>query len=370
MILNAYAVLDAFLSVLRPGLGLWLVVLTFSAWRMWINSENALENRKHLEDRCYLVFALAGLQLGLNVVSWPLFYLLLESYVPQWPGVMCIYGVTRIGTDSIGPSRFLPGLVSTLQISKPALVFLSGSWFVLYLLNRATRTAPLTGRVLVLVMAAALLGVADAAAEGAYLVIPKKEEFLVAGCCTDVLNDSGHGGRFLPPDEEEKITPWLYAGYYSINAGLLLGLGYYGWRERRATKGWLVLLLLLGGLCLFTNAVFLIEAAAPRLLHLPYHHCPYDLVPKAPESLVAVALFLLGSFAVGWACLTAWLGDISESVALLPAMVGQLLRLGFFACLGSLVIMSLELAPSPDELPRLLHHLVSLVILPLELALT
>jgi len=94
---------------------------------------------------------------------------------------MCIYGVTRIGTGSLGPSRFLPTLVTVLQATKPALVFLSGAWFVLHTLNRRTRTASLTGRVLVLLVLAGSLAVADAAVETAYLVIPKKEVSCLLG---------------------------------------------------------------------------------------------------------------------------------------------------------------------------------------------
>jgi hypothetical protein len=90
--------------------------------------------------------------------------------------------------------------------------------------------------------------------------------------------------------------------------------------------------------------VFLIEVAAPRLLGLPYHHCPYDLVPRAPESLVAVALFLAGTFAVGWACVASWLGNKAEARPLLAAAVSWLLQVAVFSYLLSLVMMSVELA--------------------------
>src|SRR5205823_540731 len=87
MILNTYAVLDAFLSLLRLGLGLLVLGLGLSVWVAWLRSAPGGENRKALEDRCYLLFLLAGLLLALNVVSWPIMYLLLQSYVPEWPGV-------------------------------------------------------------------------------------------------------------------------------------------------------------------------------------------------------------------------------------------------------------------------------------------
>lgn len=348
MILNAYAVLDAFVSLLRMGLGLLVLWLGLSAWVMWRRLAPASEQRKSLEDRCYLLFLLAGLLLWLNVLSWPIFYLLLQSYVPEWPGVMCIYGVTRIGSGSLGPARYLPGLVTALQVLKPALVFLSGAWFVLYLINRRTRTAPLTGRVLSLLLVAGLVAVADATAEGAYLVIPKKEEFPSSGCCTTSFDAASGSSRFLPPAllGEERI-PQLFAAFYAVNGALVLGLllGVRLCRRRRAVRlVWLGLLLVGAALSVVVNGVFLVEVAAPRLLHLPYHHCPYDLVPGAPESLAAVALFLAGNCCVGWACVAGWLGGSPESRAVLPRTVGRLLTVAFLCYLWFVVMMSVELA--------------------------
>ncbi|HEY7308756.1 MAG TPA: hypothetical protein VH643_05255 [Gemmataceae bacterium] len=299
-----------------------------------------------MEDRSHLLLLLAAVLLWLNVVSWPVFYLLLQSYVPQWPGVMCIYGVTRIGTGSLGTARFLPPLVTSLQALKPILVFLSGAWFVLHLLNRRTRTAPLTGRVLLVLLASGFVAVADAAAEGAYLVIPKKEVFLSAGCCTDVFNEESRADRFVPKGlVGEERTPRLYAVYYAVNLGMVLALA-VGVRlfRRRLALGWLAPLALMVAITAAVNAVFLIEAAAPRLIHMPDHHCLYDLVPRAPESLAAVALFVLGAFAVGWACVAGWLGNGPESRAFLAGTIPRLLYLGLLGCLGSLVILSVELA--------------------------
>jgi hypothetical protein len=92
------------------------------------------------------------------------------------------------------------------------------------------------------------------------------------------------------------------------------------------------------------NALFLVEAAAPLLLHLPYHHCPYDLLPLVPESMGAIGLFVLGAFGVGWACIAEVLGSHAETDEVLPNLNRKLLQIGLFGCLGSLAMMSLELA--------------------------
>ncbi len=310
MILNTYAVLDGFLGLLRLGLGLLVLALGLAAWRAWRKTASLPNDRKALEDRCYLLFLLGGLLLVLNLLAWPVFYLLLQSYVPEWPNVMCIYGVTRIGTGSIGPARHLPSLVTALQIAKPALVFLSGAWFVLYLVNRQTRTAPLTGRIVLVLLAAGLLAVGDAAAEETYLAIPKKEEFSSAGCCTGTFDSQAQASRFLPAALVADNHIWmLYVAYYGINALVALAADLCARLARkRLPRAGLLLLLLVAAGAIAVNTVFLVDVAAPRLLHLPYHHCPYDLIPRAPESLLAVALFVFASFAVGWAAIAAWLG--------------------------------------------------------------
>lgn len=345
MIVNSYAVIDTVLGLSRLGLGVFVVCQGLSAWTTWHRHKDAPEARQAIEDRCYLLFLLGGLLLLLNVLSWPVFYLLLQSYVPQWPGVMCIYGVTRIGLGSLGLARFLPLLVDVLELLKPALVFASGAWFVLYLVNRRTRTAPLTGRVLVLLTVAGLLATADAAAEVSYLFIPKKERFLSAGCCTAILEDEARTARLLPRAlVGDTDVPRLYAAYYLGNLLMATATTIAGRQARRIRPGTYAALLLGAGAVLVVNSLFLVDAAAPRLLHMPDHHCPYDLVAGAPTSLVAVALLVAASFCIGWACVARWLGSVPGSRAPVPFGARRLLYAAALGYVGSVVILSTELA--------------------------
>jgi hypothetical protein len=343
MILNAYAVLDGFISLLRLFSGLLVIVLAAFAWRQWRRAPLP-EQRQTLEDRSYLLFLLSFLLLGLNLASWPLFYLLLQSYVPQWPDVMCIYGVTQVGKGTLGTSRFLPALVETLQFSKPALVFLTGACFVLYWINRRSISSPVLGRVLLGLFILGVVDVVDAGTELAYLVIPKNEKFPSLGCCT-VSPDSA--SRFVPTaligPENHSL---LYGAYYGVNLGMILLLA-ASLRSARPLA-WRNLLPLLAGaaLSVVVNAVFLVEIAAPRILHLPEHHCPYDLVGSAPESMLSVALFLGGCFCVGWSFVARCLGRCPETAPFLPQVVRGLYACAIFGYLLSLVLITTELALS------------------------
>jgi len=149
LIVNGFSVVAVFAAVLRAALGMAVLVAGARA----IRSSRSARDAGTGEDRFYLLVTLCATLVGLSVVSWPLLYLVLESYVPgsggpQWPGVMCIQGVTRIGTGSVGAASLLPPLVGTLLVTKPLLVLVSGAWLVLHLVNRKSRTGALTGRVL------------------------------------------------------------------------------------------------------------------------------------------------------------------------------------------------------------------------------
>lgn len=343
MILNTYAILVAFVAGLRLLLGLLVIRLAVAAWLGSARGANA-EARDAAQDRVYLLFLLTLLLLALNLAAWPLLYLLLQSYVPEWPGVMCIYGVTQIGKGTLGPARFLPDLLRLLQLTKPALVFGGGAWFVLYLLNRRTETGPLLNRLVVVLLPLGMLAATDAAADLAYVGIPKKEEFRQSGCC--LAGPEADAGRFLPPSlVGEADRPRVSAAYYAVNGAmvfaLLLATRRPGWAPGSLGLGGLAI----GGLATFAvSGLFLEEVAAPTLLGLPYHHCPYDLIPRAPGAVVAVALFAAGGFFLGWACLARWLGRGPETRPFLAGSVRRLLWLSLLGYAGSLAMLALAMA--------------------------
>jgi hypothetical protein len=341
MIVNAYAVLDAFVTVLRMGLAMAMIGLAVRGLRE--GTYAAADRRTAVENRNYLCFLLAFLLLFLNLASWPILYLLLDSYIPHWPGVMCIYGVTQVGAGSMGTSRFLPSLLAALQILKPLLAFAGGAWFMLYLAHRAAARTPPINRVLLALLAVGGIAIVDGALEAAYLAIPKHEEFLANGCCTTAPTDAG---RFTPSAlVGERTRGMLGPAYGVFNAGMILAL-FLTIRGLPSRRSVLLLSGLLAGAALTAavSAAFLVDVAAPAWLHLPHHHCAYDLIPRAPESLAGVIAFVLGTFAVGWAWATAWFADDAESPSNARRLVRTLLVTSFFAYLGSLALVVVEFA--------------------------
>ncbi|HZU34991.1 MAG TPA: hypothetical protein VFA18_03740 [Gemmataceae bacterium] len=347
MDLNAYGVLDAFVTCLRLGLGLAVVALGVPAWWKW-RTADSVERRRFFEDRSYLLFLLATVLLVLNFVSWPLFYLLLQSFVSQMR-VMCIYGVTKFGTGSLSASRFLPGILTALEALKPFLIFLTGAWFVLYLLNRSTRTAPLMPRVLLAVILLGAVAVVDSTAEATYLAIPKTEDFESSGCCMDAFDAQERASSRLPRSlVGEHYGPWLWGLFYGVSGGMGLALLLYLRRPAWQQSGLRLVLLAVGAsLSLAVALVFLVEIAAPKLLGLPHHHCPYDLVPHVPQSIPAIALYVLGGFAAGWACITGWFGRSAEAMPYFTKHMRSVLALSLVGYTASVGMLSVELFGMP-----------------------
>jgi len=91
---------------------------------------------------------------------------------------------------------------------------------------------------------------------------------------------------------------------------------------------------------------FLVQIAAPRMLHLPHHYCAYDLVSVVPESVVGIMLFVVGSLAIGWACAAAWFGQHTATSSYMPELLDKVLFLALVGYSSSLILFSTELAVS------------------------
>ena len=345
MILNVYTVFDLALVALRLPLGVFLIAWTWRAWRGSSGEGRGGEAAARLEGRLYLSLMAAGLLFVLNLLAWPLLYAVLQSYIPQWPGVMCIYGVTRIGSGSEGPSRILPGMLLGLQIIKPLTVFLSGAWGWMYMASRGTETAAHQGRVALLVVMFGALTMVEATLEGAYLLTPKREQFAEAGCCTAPLEAELRSGRFVPGAWRKTEADWTLALFVVVH---LLLATLLACRARRPLNGlgppwWMMLLL--AAIAIPVGLAFLKEVASPRILHLEYHHCLYDLFVRAPESLVGAGMGAAGVFSLGWARLVAGAESRTASRAAgAGRLTAGLLATGALGYLGCVIHFTVALA--------------------------
>lgn len=313
MVTSGYATLAGFIAALQFAAALWALAVGLRSVAATAADESAAER---LEARTYLGGLLAYLLLGTSLVSWLVLYLMLESFVPQWKGAMCIYGVTQIGSGSLGIYRWLPRLIMLEQGLKPLLIFVTGAALVVYRLYRRQGTQMLLPRVATLLLLAAALAACDAGIELAYLAIPKRESLPNSGCCS--VSSVEHDRTPLAgPPEQRQWTTAFFASQALMALLLMCGAATGGQALLRRTLP----LVLLAAVTLGVAVQFLIHVASPTLLHLPYHHCIYDLITQVPESGVATLLLFAGTCCVGWAAVVS--GVVQRAA---PAEAGRDVR--------------------------------------------
>lgn len=314
MIWNAASSAALFLVLLRfLTSGLILAVAlraAFSGNRQASSSELA-EGR---EARNYLLLSLSTALLVLSLTAWPLFYLFLRSYVPHWPGVMCVYGVTRIGSGSQGLAGILPTLVRTVELLKPAAIFAAGAWYLLHRINLGSQTSPHARRLVAMSFALGTICLFESAAEGAYLLIPKSELHLAAGCCTG-FDPAQSASKFQPSSLFGPQIMDLFPAFHHFAVTIWSACLFVAFRrgsDRLGSGSWIGLSVG-SALMLGFNALQFTYVAAPIILHQPDHCCPYDLMDAAPESLLAAVLFFSSAFCVGWGAIVRFLSRHDES---------------------------------------------------------
>ena len=106
---------------------------------------------------------------------------------------------------------------------------------------------------------------------------------------------------------------------------------------------------MLGGLFFYAignAAVFVltqIEIHAPRIMGLPFHHCLYCLWQYVPDTILMYILFILGTFAIGWAFLLDMLGRTDETRDALPRSLKMLYGFAIFCLAASMVMNTIHL---------------------------
>ncbi len=311
--LDALSVVVAFLAAVEAALGVAALVLGVRDARRPAGVE--------AEVRRPLAALVAGALLAVAVLSCPVFHLLLASWVPRWPGIMCVEGVRRIGTGTTGTARWLPALLSALDGTKLLAIFAAGAWAIL-------RRTPAARGAAFAAAALGLVAVADGAIAFAYVAIPKEEVFPSAGCCTAGPAAGAAAAATVAGGIPEGL---LRAGFPLLGAGLGIAclLLAAGGAAGRGSVPALALLAVAAAASLPFAAGFLSEVAAPRLLDLPHHRCAWCAFAGAPEAPVGVVLHAGAALAAGWA-LVARLSQGSGGTA-----AGRLLLAAAFGFLGT-----------------------------------
>ena len=330
MILNALSIILIFIGVLSALLAIWGGISSLILYRKWKRPSRP-EEKTSLEDRSYLVLLIMVIVLLIRLINWPLFYVTLQSFISDIEGAMCIFGVTQV---KVGLTRFL-------EFLKPTNFFLIGGWLILHFLDRATKTSPLMRKKLLLLSIIGLFVLIDSLGD-IFLILGIAPESLVS-CCTTVTDILNRPTRTTPesilgPEYAQSLQVLFFITHLALMGFIGVSLKFRIFRR-----------LILGLLSLFAilNAfVFLlsqIEVFAPRMMHLPFHHCLYCLWQYVPDSIAMYLFFILGTFSVGWGFTTELFGRHGETAGLLPIFLRKIYSFAFFFLSASLIMLVIHL---------------------------
>jgi hypothetical protein len=330
MILNALSITMIFIGVLSALLAIWGGISSLILYRKWKRPSRP-EEKTSLEDRSYLVFLIMVIVLLIRLINWPLFYGTLQSFIHDIEGAMCIFGVTQV---KVSLTRFL-------EFLKPITFFLIGGWLILHILDRATKTSPLIKRELLLLSVISLFVLVDSMGD-ILLMIGIAPESLVS-CCTTVTDILNRPTRTTPeaffgPEYVQSLQVLFFITHLALIGFIGVSLKFRIFR--RPILGLLFLFAILNAFIFLLSQV---EVFAPRMMHLPFHHCLYCLWQYVPDSIVMYLLFILGTFSVGWGFTTELFGRQGEAADLLPGYLRKIYLFAFFFLLVSLIMLIIHL---------------------------
>jgi hypothetical protein len=267
----------------------------------------------------------------MRLINWPLFYATLQSFITDVEGAMCIFGVTQVK----------PGLTRFLELLKPINFFLIGGWLLLHFLDRGTKTSPLMRRKLLLLSVIGLFVLFDSIGD-ILLMIRIVPESLIS-CCTTITDILNRPTRATPesifgPEYAQPIQALFFITHLALMG--FIGVTLKSKIFRRPILGLLFLFSLLNAILFLLSQI---EVFAPRMMHLPFHHCLYCLWQYVPDSIIMYLFFILGTFSVGWGFTTELFGRHGETADLLPIFLRKIYWFAFFFLSAFLIMLIIHL---------------------------
>lgn len=330
MIINLFTIISLFIAAVSLILGIFQTGVSIYLYKNWKTVKTG-EQKTKLEDFAYLVLLIASVVLMVRLLSWPLFYATLNSYVPEIQGAMCVAGVAQIQA----------GMARILQTVKPLVFFVVGGWLLLNMLDRSTKTGPLMEKKFLLLSLVSLFVIGDSLGEIAYLFKVKATSSVA--CCTTIFDVPSRSSALIP----KSILGEGYGGmmiplYYTSNLVVIGVVGLLLWIGSTSVVA-LSVAFLLALLNVFLTGICGIEKIAPVLMELPFHHCLYCFPRNVPDGAIIMALFVVGTFSSGWALTLRVLGRSPETEETLQKYIKNLLWLAFVGLLSSLAMVSVHL---------------------------
>lgn len=332
MIINPFTLIALLTDSLSLIIILTIAISALCYFRQWKGSD-APDEKAFAETRVYLSFILAFTALLLRVISWPLFYIMLQSLIPLVPGAMCIFGTTQV----------MPSLTGFLEIVKPITFFLIGGWLIFHRFELSLKTHHLITRSLIALLFVCTVAGVEAITE-LFFIISFSPPGLPVSCCTAIADIEMPSVPLIPlPILAGQYHRLLSIAYHVVNVSLIGFIGYAlarVWWKGDANRH--RLLLTVFTIAALINAgvsyIALKEAIGPRLMNLPDHNCLYCLLQYRPVFIIALCLFIVGTFSPAWALSIDLLATPGDARSKSSQYVRTLLLCSFCSLLGSWIL--------------------------------
>ena len=337
MIVNVYTLIMLFVAIFSLSLGGFLFLLTIRTLLIF-KTTVPLEAKTKFEQKGYLVFLLACVILSIRMIVWPWFYFMLQSFVSEVPGAMCMFGVTQI----------LPSTVTFLQIIKPIAFFIMGGWLLCYYVDKSTPTAPLARKNLFFLLIVCGVLLTDSITDAYYVI--RMKPLMAVSCCATFFDVPLRPSAMIPQAIfGRNFQKSLFIIFYLSNIILIILLFMSSSkRDVLRLKYRRILLYSQGAIGIINIPVVLyayIENFAPRLMQLPYHHCIYCFMGRGivPDAPIMLGLFVIGTFAIGWMGILRIICRDKETQLLTERLVLKVNNLSAFCFLASLIMVTVHL---------------------------
>ncbi|MCF6157482.1 MAG: hypothetical protein E3K32_02685 [wastewater metagenome] len=337
MIINIYTLIMLFVACVSLFLGGFLLYATIQSL---VTFKTAIPAKaiNTFEQKGYLLFLIACVVIVIRMLAWPWFYFMLQSFVPEIPGAMCMFGVTQI----------LPSTVIFLQIIKPVAFFVMGGWLLCYAVDKSTPTTPLARRNLYFLLIVCSILLIDSAADISYVL--RMKPLMSVSCCATFFDTPLRPSAMIPQAIlGSNYQDILFILYYAVNI-VLIALLFTSlskkWQSLPASsKKYILYGQAALGIVNIPIVIFaFFEIIAPGLMQLPFHHCIYCFMGNGtvPDAPIMLGMFVIGTFAIGWMGILRPLCKNKEVQPVTERMLVKVNHLAVFCLLASLIMVTVH----------------------------
>ena len=326
-----------FVAFLSLSLGIFLL---YTTTKTLISFKSILptETKSRFEKKGYLIFLAACVTLSIRMIVWPWFYFMLQSFVSEIPGAMCMFGVTQV----------LPSTVTFLQIIKPISFFIMGGWLLCYYVDKSLPTTPLARKNLLFLLIVCGVLLADGIGDIYYVI--RMKPLMSVSCCATFFDVPLRPSAMIPQAIFGKnFQKILFIVYYVTNI-ILIALLFTSLSKKWASLASLRKIVLYSqyaiGIINIPVVIYTyIENIAPKLMQLPYHHCIYcfmgnGMVPDAP---IMLGLFVIGTFTIGWMGILRLMCIKGDAQPVTERLLSKVNNVSAFCFLASIIMVTIHL---------------------------